>query len=333
MRYFFALLALLCCTITRAQYRPDILGEGFEQLTIEQPKSYDGEVVTTLIRHTPIDSVTRAVLYVHGYNDYFFQREMAEEFVDNGWQFYAVDLRRYGRSEREWQTPFDVREMSEYFADIDAAIDVMESEGMDEIILMAHSTGGLTTPLYCHHNRDNLRIDALILNSPFFDMNLGGGWFEDLGVPAVSFIGSMFQGFTVMGGSSEAGSYAKSILKSYDGEWEFDTALKRDGSLPISAGWIRAIHLAQEELQQGLEIPCPVLVLYSDNSVSGEYSDAYLRGDSVLDVEDIARYAPCLGENVTQVEIKNGLHDLVLSLPEVRYPLYETIFEWIDGEF
>ncbi|MFI3280577.1 MAG: alpha/beta hydrolase [Rikenellaceae bacterium] len=312
-----------------AQFRPDILGEGFEQLTIEQPDDYDGQVVTTVVRHTPIEGVTRAVLYVHGYNDYFFQREMAEQFIDQGWQFYAVDLRRYGRSIRSWQTPYKVYEIEEYFADIDAAIDVMQAQGVEQIVLMAHSTGGLTTPLYCHANRENLRVDALILNSPFFDMNLGAGLFENLGVPIVSTFGALFRDCVVQGGTDSPGGYGRSLHVDYDGEWSFDTSIKRLESLPITTGWIRAIHLAQKELQRGLEIPCPTLVLYSDKSVSGEYSGEYMHGDSVLDVADIAKYAAGLGPNVTQIEVAGGMHDLVLSAPEVRHPLYLTLFEWL----
>ncbi|MFI3264801.1 MAG: alpha/beta hydrolase [Rikenellaceae bacterium] len=330
MKKILILIFALCTFSLSAQYRPDILGEGFEQITIEQDDSYDGEVVATLVRHTPLENVTRAVLYVHGYNDYFFQREMAKQFIEQEWQFYAVDLRRYGRSTSEWQTPFEVRKISEYFADIDAAIDIMVSEGVDEIILMGHSTGGLTTSLYCHENRENLRVNALILNSPFFDMNLGGGWLESIGVPCVSFLGALFRNFEVMGGSDNISGYAKSISDKYDGEWSMDSSLKRDVSLPITAGWIRAIHTAQKKLQSGLDIPCPVLVLYSDKSVQGEYSaQEYMSGDSVLDVDDIAAYAPMMGFNVTQKEIQGGMHDLVLSRSEVRYPLYKTIFNWI----
>ncbi|MFI3279800.1 MAG: alpha/beta hydrolase [Rikenellaceae bacterium] len=333
MKKFIITLSLLLCVFSlSAQYRPDILGEGFEQLTINQEDAYDGEVVATLVRHTPLENVNRAVLYVHGYNDYFFQREMAEQFITQGWQFYAVDLRRYGRSMREWQTPFEVRKMSEYFADIDAALDIMEAEGMEEIILMAHSTGGLTTPLYCHENRENLRVDGLILNSPFFDMNLGGGWYENLGVPAVSTLGALFRKMVMSAGSDSVGGYARSISNRYDGEWEMDPQLKFEASQPITAGWIRAIHKAQKQLQRGLSIPCPVLVLYSDKSVWGAYSvEEYQAADSVLDVADIALYAPKMGDQVTQIEIAGGMHDLVLSLPEVRYPLYEIIFDWINN--
>lgn len=318
-----------CCLTATAQYRPDILGEGFEALTIEQPTTYDGECVTTLVRHTPLEGVTRAVLYVHGYNDYFFQREMAETFIERGWQFYAVDLRRYGRSQREWQTPFAVVDMEEYFEDIDAAIDIMQQEGMEEIVLMAHSTGGLTTPLYCHHNRESLRVDGLILNSPFFDMNLGGGFMESVGSPAVSLMGALFKNWEVQGGSDAIGGYARSIHRDYDGEWSFDPSLKRLNSLPITAGWFRAIHTAQRELQRGLDIPCPILVMYSDKSVWGEYSEEYMTSDSVLDVADIAKYAPRLGSNITQREIQGGMHDLSLSAENTRAEFYNAVFEFL----
>ncbi len=331
MRLFSLLAALLLSSISlSAQYRPDILGDGFEQMTIDQGVAYDGEVFTTVVRHTPLDGVTRAVLYVHGYNDYFFQREMAEQFVDRGWQFYAVDLRRYGRSLREWQRPSDLRRVDEYFEDIDSAIAMMQSDGIDEIVLVAHSTGGLTTSLYCHERREDLAVSALILNSPFFDMNLGGGLFESVGVPLVSSFGAIFRNATVQRGGDSVGGYARSLLRSYDGEWEFDSSLKTLVSLPITAGWIRAIHKGHKRLQRGTAIPCPVLVLYSDNSVWGEYGEDYMRGDSVLDVDDIDKYADNLGDNITEIVVEDGMHDLVLSAPDVRYPLYDVIFDWLS---
>ncbi len=327
------LCAAIISLAAAAQYTftPDVLGSPFEKVTIEQAEAYDGEVVTTVVRYAPIKGASpRAVLYVHGYNDYFFQTEMAEKFTDHDWQFYAVDLRRYGRSMREWHSPFAVRQMDEYFEDIDSAIDVMQAEGIEEIILMGHSTGGLSTSLYCDHNRDNLRVSALILNSPFFDMNLGGGFFENVGVPVVSGLGGIFRNWRVQGGSDSPGGYAKSISNLYDGEWNFDPQFKRLESLPITAGWIRAIHKGQRTLQKGLAIPCPVLVMYSDKSVEGSYGPEYMTGDSVLDVADIAEFAAALGGNVTELEVENGMHDLVLSSPEVRYPLYDKIFEWIE---
>ncbi len=37
----------------------------------------------------------KAVLYIHGFIDYFFQTEMAEQFNQHGYDFYALDLRKY----------------------------------------------------------------------------------------------------------------------------------------------------------------------------------------------------------------------------------------------
>ncbi|MFI3286273.1 MAG: alpha/beta hydrolase [Rikenellaceae bacterium] len=335
MRYLIPLLMLtLLGSVASAQtqFTPDVLGSNYEKFTIELPDTYDGEVVATLVRHKPLADVKRAVLYVHGYNDYFFQTEMAEKFIEQGWQFYAVDLRRYGRSMREWHSPFYVLDIAEYFEEIDASLDIMKEEGMEQIVLMGHSTGGLTTSLYCHHNRKNLKVDALILNSPFFDMNLGGGLVEGIGVPFVSTMGSLFKDWRIQKGNDEPGGYGKSISNKYDGEWEFDTQFKRIESLPINAGWIRAIHRAQRQLQKGLEVPCPVLVLYSDKSIEGEYdAEKYKSGDSVLDVEDIAEFAPLIGKKVTAEEVAGGMHDIVLSPEQVRYPLYNYIFEWINS--
>ncbi|MEG8036484.1 hypothetical protein QP157_14580 [Sphingomonas sp. LR61] len=45
------------------------------------------------------------VLYVHGWSDYFFQREMAEHLEALGARFFALDLRKYGRSLLPHQTP------------------------------------------------------------------------------------------------------------------------------------------------------------------------------------------------------------------------------------
>ena len=65
-----------------AQYKEDILGENFVSRTVKMSDDYDGEVVSTIIKriHHP-DSVKSksAVLYLHGYNDYFFQKELGDK--------------------------------------------------------------------------------------------------------------------------------------------------------------------------------------------------------------------------------------------------------------
>ena len=86
----------------------------FEYRTLDFPADYDGPVAATLIRASfPAQDTRRAVLYVHGYIDYFFQEHLAEAFVAHGYRFYAVELRKYGRSLREGQHPAFARSMYE----------------------------------------------------------------------------------------------------------------------------------------------------------------------------------------------------------------------------
>ncbi len=104
-----------------ARVTTDVLGPGFESETLALPDDDEGEVVATLVRHRGPASSRRAVLYVHGFTDYFFQRELAERYVAAGLHFYALDLRKYGRSLRPHQTPNFCRDIREYFAELDLA--------------------------------------------------------------------------------------------------------------------------------------------------------------------------------------------------------------------
>ncbi len=324
-------LAVLCWTaglfFALAQYQPDRLGEGFESKQLEMPDDYSGRVVTTLVRSASKCDTHKAILYVHGYNDYFFQKNMAQIFNDSCFNFYAVDLRKYGRSLLPEQTPFEVRDLQEYFADIDTALSIMREEGNTEIVLMAHSTGGLITSLYCEAHRDNLPVQGLILNSPFLDMNMNG-FYEKVLVPVVSAWGRCFKHTKISQGNSTA--YAESLLKDYHGEWEYDTNLKFMVSPPVSAAWLRAIHRGHKQIHKGLHIPCPILLMYSSQSVHGDkWTPQHQSGDAVLDVKDIARYGRTLGPHVTEFEVPEGLHDLVLSKSSSRAAVYTEMFRWL----
>ena len=65
---------------------------------LPMPDDYEGKVIATLLRADSTAPSDRAVLYLHGYIDYFFQTHMAERFAGEEWNFYALDLRKYGRS-------------------------------------------------------------------------------------------------------------------------------------------------------------------------------------------------------------------------------------------
>lgn len=65
-----------------------------------------------------------------------------------------MDLRKYGRSLREHQTRGYVESLSTYDEDIHAALRVVRAAhgvGTD-LVLMGHSTGGLTAALWAHRH-------------------------------------------------------------------------------------------------------------------------------------------------------------------------------------
>ena len=217
-RLLLTLAWLLVAWVGRAQYTEDILGATYQQQTICMPDDYEGKTVSTLVRKAEPQTGRRAILYIHGYNDYFFQAQLGDSVVAHGYNFYALDLRKYGRSLLPNQDAFYCRSLDEYFADIDTAIALIQKEGSREIILMGHSTGGLISSYYL------APVVGLALNSPFLDWNFG--WFmESVAIPTVSFLGKFFPDWIIQGTSGDA-SYAKSLLQTFKGEWTFDTSLK-----------------------------------------------------------------------------------------------------------
>lgn len=94
---------------------PDVLGPEYEAITLPMGEDEEGEVIATLVRRRAPEPTRQAVLYVHGFTDYFFQTHMADHFVAQGIDFYALDLRKYGRSLLPHQTPALVRSLTHHF--------------------------------------------------------------------------------------------------------------------------------------------------------------------------------------------------------------------------
>lgn len=311
------------------EWNVDILGNDFKYTTIEQPNDYSGKVVSTLIKKETIIKGDRAILYVHGYNDYFFQKEMADTFITHGYNFYAIDLRKYGRSILKDQTKFEARSLDEYFEDIDSALYIIEEDCINNVILIGHSTGGLISAYYLSSKKDHEGIiKTLILNSPFLEFNLNSFQKEYL-VPLVSSFSGVFPNISIPQNSNDA--YAQSLLRNYHGEWDYNTSWKLPLSPDVTSGWIGAIYKAQRKLQIDANINIPILLMRSDRSIYGEqWTSDFNRGDAVLNVDDISKYGRKLGSNVNEVVVKEGLHDLVLSHKPIRDALYKYILNWLN---
>lgn len=332
MKRLLIFIVVLSSLMANAQYyKPDVLGDDFEQHTFVMPNDYHGAVVSTLVRKMVPDTSHRAVLYVHGYNDYFFQKEMAQRFVDEGYNFYAIDLRKYGRSILPGQYEYEARNLSEYYADIDSAMCVIEREGNSNIVLMGHSTGGLITSLYCHHKGDSLNIDALILNSPFFEWNFNT-FTRNILIPFISSVGKHYPDKTLPD-TKHISPYAMSVLEEYEGEWDYNVGWKRLMSRGERFGWIRAIDEGHKVVHKEMNLDIPILLMHSDKSVTGsKWSPEFQVSDAVLNVEHIAKYGRRIGDDVREVVVVDGLHDLVLSRKDVREKVYIEIFNWLNNQ-
>jgi alpha-beta hydrolase superfamily lysophospholipase len=330
MKKGFICLILTCMAHFTVQaqvtYYADILGKGFRQATIVQPSDYEGSVTCTIIKKTPAEKSNKAVLYVHGFNDYFFQEEMAEQFIQQGYNFYAVDLRKYGRSWLPNQKFNDVRDLSEYFADVDSVLSVIKREGSEKVLLTGHSLGGLVVALYANASSGKEKFDAVLLNSPFFDMPIKSG-LKKTALPLIIKRAEKHPESTTDSGLNPL--YGESLHKDAHGEWSYSLGLKPHIAPPVSFGWIRAVHLGQLKVAQGLQINKPVLVLHSTKSIDEKkWSNIMFTGDAVLNVEEIALQAQNIVGQYSIQAVQGGMHDLVLSQKPVREEVYSTIFNW-----
>lgn len=302
---------------------PDVLGEGYESLRLSFEDDAEGEVVATLVRRTVPGR--KAVLYVHGFVDYFFQRHLADFYVERGYSFYALDLRKYGRSLLPHQTPYYARSMSDYFPELDEAVRLIREDN-DILLLNGHSTGGLIAALWADRVRGQGLIDGLFLNSPFLELNVPTA-VRVLAGPLVRAAARVRPTGIFPNRLSD---YTRSIHRDYDGEWDFDLAWKPVEGNPVRLGWLAAIIRAHRRAHAGLAIDVPVLVMASTRSGQGPRADLS-SVDAVLNVEHIARWSTRLGPHVTCVRIDRGLHDLALSAPPVRERFFVKLDHWMTA--
>ena len=312
--------------LLHAQWLPDSLLHGFSYRVVSQPDDYQGKVVSTIIRKDTVMNSHRGVLYIHGFNDYFFQEALADSASVHGWKFMAVDLRRYGRSLRPGDLRFDVRSLTSYYQDIDSGVVALQNAGVDTLVIIGHSTGGLIASMYMNEVHPSV-AKGLILNSPFLDWNMSG-FIEKIAIPVVSWLGKYFPNMKISQGKSTY--YGESLLSTANGEWNFDTSKKLLQSPPVTAGWIRAITTAQKYLHKHSDIRVPVLLMHSSRSVNGKDRGD---GDAVLDVTDISKWGLKLGPDVTEVTVDGAFHDMILSPRQVRDEVYRDMFKWLGSEF
>lgn len=312
---------------------------GYWQCTFALGPDPDGEgdLEATLIRRgTPEPSARSAVLMVHGFTDYFFNTELADRFAARGIAAYALDLHKCGRSHRAGQTPHFTTNLARYDAELELALDTIAADGAADVLIYGHSAGGLVVSLWLDRRQRasaaGKGVSGLILNSPWLDLQGP----PILRLPptsvAIRALGRLRKR-TVVRRPTEGG-YGATLHRDFHGEFEYDLTWKPVGGFPVTFGWIHAIRRGQARLHRGLDVGVPNLVLRSDRSVREIRDMAEIeniqRGDAVLDVAQIARWAGCIGNRTTVTPIVDAKHDVFLSVPESRTQAYAELDRWLD---
>lgn len=312
--------------------KPDIMGAAFDSLTVDLPDDSEGPVLATLVRRRAPESSNRAVLYIHGFSDYFHQLELAEFHAARGEDFYAIDLRKNGRSLLPHQTPTRMSDVSDYYPELECALRFITDEGHDQLVVNAHSTGALIAVSWLAEMRDRDGslgiIRAVVLNSPFLDVP--AAWPVRALAPRPLAVLAKNRPLMILP-SSGPSFYQVSTHRSERGEWEFVPEWKPVTGGTVRVEWLAAAQRAIARAHAGLALECPILVLCSASSIRAkEWTEDFFRGDSVLDADAIARWSTRLGHHVTCIRIVDGMHDLLLSLPDVRRRVLREIARWSD---
>lgn len=319
-------------------WRPDVLGEPFEQLTLELGvDGLHGPLVATLVRLLP-NPVTALfhplrdvdVLYVHGWSDFFFQTELAHFWTGFGARFHAIDLRRYGRSLQPENSPGYIESLDEYDLDIEAALTAM-GHGTDaapsrRLVLLGHSTGGLTLTLWAARHPG--RAAALVLNSPWLEFQFGA-----VGRQAIAPLVTARARFDPRGTQPvvDLGFYTRAqtevgVLPLAVG----DPSWRPERGFPTRPAWLAAILQGHRRVAAGIEVGSPAFVMLSARSTPPlSWAETMTSTDSVLVVDDIAKSATRIGRLVTISRIDGALHDVFLSRPEPRALAYRELEHWM----
>lgn len=323
----------------------DILGPRFERRTLPLGPDSEGDVVATLVRcledvprheqgigqQQPVD----VVLYVHGWADYFLQKELAEYLCAAGFPFYAVDLRKFGRSLRPWQTPGYTDDLSVYDEDFASAIEAIRADMADDggqgtrvrVHLLGHSLGGLIAALWADRNPEEL--GTLILNAPWLELQ-GSSIIRTIAMHLVDPISRSdpLRAFWL----PEMPGYWQSVSNEAHGEWHLDPVWRPRTSFPIRAGWAKAVMAGHAEVERRLHISAPTLVLLSERTrIQIDWSADMMEADAVINVEETANRALRLGRRVAVFRYPGAIHDVFLSRRMVREEAYRDLAAWLRG--
>ncbi|MDC4233506.1 alpha/beta hydrolase [Actinomyces sp. B33] len=340
------------------RWRTDLLGPAFQSRTIDLLPDDEGEAVATLVAYRPhkdpgaLPGATAfprfSILFLHGRNDYFFHVEAARRLAAAGGAFYALDLRKYGRSLRPWQSIGYVDDLTVYDEEIGEALSLIRAEqGRLPLVLVGHSTGGLIATLWAHRHPG--ATAGLVLNSAWLEMQTMASLREAVQPvlgriaarrPMLEVVGAggpSFYGRSMVDGWAGSGLPLPERLVGHEDDpavrgWEFIHAWKRPESYPAPAAWLDAVMDGHRAVERDVHLDCPVLSMMSTATYFGEeWDERVFSSDTVLDVRVNAERSANLGDDVTIARFP-GKHDLFLSDPDVRERVYDLMDRWLSAQ-
>lgn len=294
------------------------------------------EAVNTLVHRTDNPPSTRAILYIHGYTDYFFQTELADFFIEQGYCFYAIDLQGYGRSLRPNLPPNWCESIDQYQDDLHIALATMKQDGIESTTLLAHSTGGLVAANYLAYSEqtkantaDIAKVSGLMLNSPFLALPFPPSQLARLGKP-IGFILNCLPFIAIQ--SKQPTLYAQTLHLKYGGEWDYRLDWKPAEGFPLSFAWLKQINRAQQALSLA-SIQTPTLLCRSSKStLKAKNKQDMMKGDGVLDIDSMQAAANNSFTHLTTAVIEGGYHDLFLSPQEPRNAFLQALSNWLKSQ-
>ncbi|MEV8145186.1 alpha/beta hydrolase [Specibacter sp. NPDC078709] len=242
-----------------------------------------------------------------------------------------------GPDEEAEQQSFELAFLEEARHRLSAAFDALagrerpeetpEPSGERPLVLLGHSTGGLTLSLWAARHPG--AAAAVVLNSPWLEFQA-----SEVGRAMVAPLIQARTRFRPMVPfpSIDPGFYTRAVSKRFDGEWEYESLWRPDRGFPVTPSFLHAVFQGQAHVAQGLGLDVPVLVMLSDKSyLQPKWSSTALAADVVLNVDTVAKRALDLGSKVTLHRIPGAFHDVFLSPSKIREQAYAGMGRWVEA--
>ena len=285
----------------------------YDEIKIKGSSSCDA----TLVIHDT--RKTKAVLFIHGYNDYFFHEHLAKRFIEEGYDFFALDLHGYGRS-IECERNYNIDAISDYFEEFENAINNIRSRGVKDLTVLAHSQGGLMVSLYA---KEHNNFERLVLNAPFYEL-YSSAFVVNVLKPFGGWLGGFLKDARLPDVRSTS-PYNENLFQ----RWHYDTSKKKIMTDGLYLGYLNAINRAQQEIQNGAKYAMPVLLLSSDKNGDFNNPDELCCSDTVVSIEKIKELSQKFEGDITYIPIKDAQHDIFLSYDAPRNQAIEQMITWM----